>query len=99
IAAALILNGAPYPGTVGWSGEIGHVVVRPNGEDCACGNKGCLETYASAAAISRRHGASVPAEEVRARAEQNDEKAMAVWSEALDCLADGLAATTLLLDP
>lgn len=99
IAAALILNGAPYPGAVGWSGELGHMVVRPNGEDCACGNKGCLETYASAAAISRRHGASVPAEEVIARAEQNDEKAAEVWSEALDCLADGLAAATLLLDP
>ncbi|GAA1778607.1 ROK family protein [Actinomadura chokoriensis] len=99
IAAALILNGAPYAGTVGWSGEIGHVVVRPNGEDCACGNRGCLETYASAAAISRRHGASVPAEEVITRAEQNDEKAAKVWAEALDCLADGLAAATLLLDP
>jgi glucokinase len=99
IAAALILNGTPYPGTVGWSGEIGHVVVRPDGEACGCGNRGCLERYASAAAISRRHGASVPAEEVIARARRNDEKAAEVWSEALDCLADGLAATTLLLDP
>jgi glucokinase len=99
IAAALILNGAPYPGTVGWSGEIGHVVVRPDGEDCACGNRGCLETYASAAAISRRYGESVPAEEVIARAEKGDERAERVWSEALDTLADGLAATTLLLDP
>ncbi|WP_433464210.1 ROK family protein [Spirillospora sp. CA-128828] len=99
IAAALILNGTPYPGTVGWSGEIGHVVVRPNGEDCACGNKGCLETYASAAAISRRYGDSVPAEEVIARAGRNEERAAGVWSDALDTLADGLAATTLLLDP
>ncbi|SNR28334.1 ROK family protein [Actinomadura mexicana] len=99
IAAALILNGAPYPGTVGWSGEIGHVVVRPGGEPCACGNRGCLETYASAAAIARRHGEGVPAEEVVARARRGEEKAGRVWSEALDCLADGLAATTLLLDP
>ncbi|TDD68862.1 ROK family protein [Actinomadura darangshiensis] len=99
IAAALILNGAPYPGVVGWSGEIGHVVVRPDGEDCACGNRGCLETYASAAAISRRYGESVPAEEVIARAARDDERAARVWSEALDTLADGLAATTLLLDP
>ncbi|WP_433474264.1 ROK family protein [Spirillospora sp. CA-142024] len=99
IAAALILNGTPYPGTVGWSGEIGHVVVRPKGEDCACGNKGCLETYASAAAISRRYGDSVPAEEVIARAGKNEERAAGVWSDALDTLADGLAATTLLLDP
>lgn len=99
IAAALILNGVPYPGTVGWSGEIGHVVVRPGGEPCACGNRGCLETYASAAAISRRHGEGVPAEEVIARAGRGEEKAGRVWSEALDCLADGLAAATLLLDP
>ncbi|MFB4306241.1 ROK family protein [Actinomadura sp. GTD37] len=98
IAAALILNGTPYPGTLGWTGEIGHVVVRPDGEDCACGNKGCLETYASAAAISRRYGDSVPAEEVIARAGKDDH-ATQVWSDALDTLADGLAATTLLLDP
>ncbi|MEU9868411.1 ROK family protein [Actinomadura sp. NPDC048021] len=99
IAAALILDGAPYPGTVGWSGEIGHVVVRPGGEPCACGNRGCVETYASAAAISRRHGEGVPAEEVIARAGRGEEKAGRVWSEALDCLADGLAMTTLLMDP
>ncbi|MEV0661223.1 ROK family protein [Actinomadura luteofluorescens] len=99
IAAALVLNGAPYPGTVGWSGEIGHVVVRPGGEPCACGNRGCLETYASASAVSRRHGEGVPAEEVIARAGRGEEKAGRVWSEALDCLADGLAAATLLLDP
>ncbi|NVI92248.1 ROK family protein [Actinomadura sp. BRA 177] len=99
IAAALILNGAPYPGTLGWSGEIGHVVVRPNGADCACGNQGCLETYASASAISRRYGGLIPAEEVIARAAREDDRAKQVWSEALDTLADGLAATTLLLDP
>ncbi|MFI0367456.1 ROK family protein [Actinomadura sp. 1N219] len=99
IAAALIINNTPYPGAAGWSGEIGHVVVRPNGEDCACGNKGCLETYASAAAISRRYDENVPTKEVIARTKKNDEKAKQVWSDALDALADGLAATTLLLDP
>ncbi|WUI00824.1 ROK family protein [Spirillospora sp. NBC_00431] len=99
IAAALIIGNTPYPGVAGWSGEIGHVVVRPGGEDCACGNKGCLETYASAAAISRRYGEAVPAEEVIARAGRSDEKAKQVWSDALDTLADGLAATTLLMDP
>jgi glucokinase len=64
IAAALILNGTTYPGVSGWSGEVGHIVVRPGGEDCACGNKGCLETYASAASIARRYTtghAAVPA--------------------------------------
>ncbi|QXJ21869.1 ROK family protein [Actinomadura graeca] len=99
IAAALILNGAPYPGTSGWSGEAGHIVVRPGGEPCACGNRGCLETYASAASITRRHGADVPAEEVIALAAAGAPRAAVVWNEALDCLADGLAAATLFLDP
>ncbi|MEU5877519.1 ROK family protein [Spirillospora sp. NPDC047279] len=57
IAAALMINGAPYPGATSWSGEIGHIVVRPDGEPCACGARGCLETYASAASISRRYSA------------------------------------------
>ncbi|MGI5323093.1 ROK family protein [Actinomadura nitritigenes] len=147
IAAALILNGTTYPGVSGWSGEVGHIVVRPGGEDCACGNKGCLETYASAASIARRYttghaavlaaestpngaagttvGAAtstasgttvstaggapgtavdesgldtIRAEDVIARA-GTDDLATRIWSEALDCLADSLAATTLLLDP
>ncbi|WP_157430425.1 ROK family protein [Actinomadura macra] len=99
IAAALVLNGAPYPGTSGWSGEIGHIVVRPKGEPCACGNRGCLETYASAAAITRRHGADLPAEDVIALAATGAPRAAAVWNEALDCLADSLASATLFLDP
>jgi glucokinase len=41
----------------------------------------------------------VAAEEVMARAARGEERAGRVWSEALDCLADGLAAATLLLDP
>lgn len=38
----------------GWSaGEAGHMVLDPQGPDCACGSKGCLETLASATAIAR----------------------------------------------
>ncbi|MEV5574871.1 ROK family protein [Spirillospora sp. NPDC052269] len=98
IAAAMVLDGTPYPGSSGWSGEIGHVVVRPGGEPCACGNRGCLETYASASAIARRAG-GIPAEEVVERAAAGDERCAEVWSLALDTLADALAAATLMLDP
>ncbi|MFG2002174.1 ROK family protein [Spirillospora sp. NPDC048911] len=57
IAAAVMIDGAPYAGATSWGGEIGHIVVRPGGEPCACGAHGCLETYASAASISRRYAA------------------------------------------
>lgn len=55
IAGAMIIRGESYGGTAGWAGEIGHIPVFPGGERCACGQVGCLETYASAASIARRY--------------------------------------------
>jgi glucokinase len=56
IAGAMIIAGRPYGGSSGWGGEIGHISVFPDGERCACGQIGCLETYASAASVGRRYG-------------------------------------------
>ncbi|MCA4133489.1 ROK family transcriptional regulator [Arthrobacter sp. M4] len=47
IGAGLILNGAPYYGNVGITGEIGHATIHEHGMICRCGNRGCLETIAS----------------------------------------------------
>ncbi|HJW00881.1 MAG TPA: ROK family transcriptional regulator [Arthrobacter sp.] len=47
IGAGLILNGAPYYGNVGITGEIGHATIHEQGLVCRCGNRGCLETIAS----------------------------------------------------
>jgi|UniRef100_A0A7C3V728 glucokinase len=48
VGGGLILNGALWQGTAGTSGEVGHLTVEPDGEKCKCGNRGCLETVASA---------------------------------------------------
>ncbi|MER6299523.1 ROK family protein [Kitasatospora sp. NPDC001539] len=103
IAAALTIGGRPFAGSRGFAGELGHLVVRPGGDRCACGNRGCLETVASASAIARRYaeasgrtGAS--AREVAAGAESGDPLARRIWTEAIEALADGLAALTVLLD-
>ncbi|MDA0632417.1 ROK family protein [Nonomuraea sp. MCN248] len=101
IAGAMIVNGAPYEGDAGWSGEIGHIPVFPDGEQCACGQYGCLETYASAASVGRRYGLRAGLE--GARAEQvvisDDPIAIEVWDEAVEALSLALATYTLLLDP
>ncbi|WP_308250039.1 ROK family protein [Sphaerisporangium fuscum] len=55
IAGAVIIGHHPYGGSSGWGGEIGHIPVFPSGERCACGQIGCLETYASAASVARRY--------------------------------------------
>ena len=48
VGGGLILNGRLWAGAEGTSGEIGHVTVDPEGQRCHCGNRGCLETMASA---------------------------------------------------
>jgi predicted NBD/HSP70 family sugar kinase/biotin operon repressor len=51
IGAGLVLGGRLHHGATGIAGEIGHVQVRPDGAVCRCGNRGCLETVASAQAL------------------------------------------------
>ena len=48
----VFLKGRLWQGDgLGFSGEIGHMIVEPGGADCPCGSKGCLEAYASARAL------------------------------------------------
>ncbi|WP_461030870.1 ROK family protein, partial [Streptomyces sparsus] len=44
IAGAIGINGRVEAGAHGGAGEIGHIVVRPDGPECGCGQRGCLET-------------------------------------------------------
>ncbi len=54
VGAGIVLNGRLFYGDMFSAGEIGHVVVVENGQQCRCGNFGCLETVTSARAIVRR---------------------------------------------
>ena len=54
IAAGVIIDGELYKGAHNMAGEIGHVVIDPNGEVCNCGARGCLETLASGPAFTRQ---------------------------------------------
>ncbi|MEV7629346.1 ROK family protein [Actinoplanes sp. NPDC089786] len=58
IGAGLVLDGALYRGVRGWSGEIGHLPVHPDGRPCRCGARGCLEQYAGQEALLRAAGAA-----------------------------------------
>lgn len=54
VAAAALLDGEPYVGANHLAGEIGHVVVEPDGPPCACGGRGCLEALVSGPALVRQ---------------------------------------------
>lgn len=58
VGVGLVLDGALYRGSRSASGEIGHVVVDPDGSMCTCGKRGCLETEISAPLLGRRLGAA-----------------------------------------
>ena len=51
IGAGIIINGEMYRGRWGIAGEPGHIRVVPDGRLCGCGNRGCLEQYASGSAL------------------------------------------------
>jgi glucokinase len=68
IATAIVVDGMVRRGSTGRAGELGHIPVHPNGTRCECGRRGCLEAYASAAAIARRYALAAGSARTAARA-------------------------------
>ncbi|WKV76268.1 ROK family protein [Streptomyces sp. PCS3-D2] len=104
IAGAIGIAGRIEAGAHGYAGEIGHIVVRPGGPDCGCGQRGCLETLASAAAVSRAWAAAsgdpgADAADCARAVASGDARAREVWLAAVGALADGLVTAITLLDP
>lgn len=53
VGGGIVIGGKVYSGTHGVGSELGHMIIQMDGEMCSCGNRGCLERYASATAIIR----------------------------------------------
>ncbi|WP_327422532.1 ROK family protein [Streptomyces sp. NBC_01527] len=104
IAGAIGITGTIEAGAHGYAGEIGHIVVRPDGPDCGCGQRGCLETLASASAVSRAWAAAsgdpeADAADCAKAVDSGDPAAVRIWRDAVDALAAGLVTAITLLDP
>ncbi|MBZ6078550.1 ROK family protein [Microvirga puerhi] len=54
LGLGIVSDGHPFRGAFGNAGEIGHFVISPGGRACACGNRGCLERYASLHSLKER---------------------------------------------
>src|SRR3954454_17392237 len=76
IGAGIVIDGRLFGGAGGTAGEIGHTSLDETGDICRCGSRGCLETYASAAAIagllSRSLGEPLGPDDVTQRAVDGD---------------------------
>lgn len=102
VGGGLILDGQPYMGENGMAMEIGHIIVKPNGRLCGCGNLGCVEQYASATGVEKTYfqatGKNYTASKISDLAQNGDTKALAAFQLAGEYLAVSVAHTLKILD-
>lgn len=104
VGGALVDEGRLIIGGFGSAGELGHIVIDPGGRPCGCGNRGCLEQYASGTALMRvaREYLEDPGltPDALAQALQNDHpRAMEALIEACDAMGRGIASLVSVTDP
>ncbi len=106
VGAGIFVDGELFRGSHGYGGELGHVTVDPQGLPCACGSRGCLETFVGQDAIARRAGLPTPTEgltrhvtdDLVRRAEAGDRATLESLRDAGRVLGTALASTINVFD-
>ena len=102
IAAGIILDGRMRRGHRGVAGEIGHFPLLPDGPECECGLRGCLEALASGSAIAKQWpsttASSGSAELLIRRANAGDATATATLDPIVDHLAKAIYLLAITYD-
>ena len=99
VGGGIVIHGKPYSGAHGIGSEIGHMIIKMDGELCTCGNRGCFERYASATAIIRdakRAVAEDPKSLIMERCGGDPEKINA--KIVIDCAKEGDATAKRVFD-
>jgi predicted NBD/HSP70 family sugar kinase len=103
IGGGVIIDGSIYKGQAGTAGELGHVVVNPEGQVCRCGNRGCLATVAGGAALTgalrQTHGPDITLDDVITLLHEGDSGAVRLVADAGRAVGRALAGMCSLLDP
>ena len=98
LGGGVIVDGEPLRYTGECAGDLGHIILDPNGRRCTCGARGCLEAMVSSAALSERAGGR-PARDVVTTARQGDRPAADALAETGWWLGLGLASLSPLFAP
>jgi predicted NBD/HSP70 family sugar kinase len=105
LGGGIIMDGRPARGAYGMAGEVAHIVSVPGGRPCPCGNRGCLERYASLSAAQSAltgepEGASqVDPDLVSSAFERRDPKLLGWIEECAKHLRNAIVTTENLFDP
>lgn len=98
IGAGIFINGQIYRGSTGCAGEIGHMVVEPDGLPCPCGSRGCLEIYASSRGIINAAGTQ-DIQQAVSLAQDGNETVHSIFRQAARYLGIVLAGLVNALNP
>jgi glucokinase len=97
VGGGLIIDGKLHRGAHGTAGEVGHMIVDPNGPVDNCGQRGCLEAFVGGANLAKETGH--PAAELFAEAARGDRHARMVVERAARYMGIALISLTNILDP
>jgi glucokinase len=98
VGGGVVIGGDLWTGANGAAGAFGHITIDPNGPLCRCGQRGCLEQYASATAVATRYGRG-SARDAFGAAARGDAEAIAVIDWACEGLATGVANVIHAIQP
>jgi glucokinase len=102
VGGGLIVDGKLYAGQQGFAMEIGHIIIETGGRQCGCGNKGCMEQYASASGVAMSYSNAtqqqLTAHQIAELAEGGDKAAIDAYVLAANALAQALASIAKVLD-
>src|SRR2546423_6405193 len=97
VGGGLIIDGKLHRGGHGTAGEVGHMIIDPDGPLDNCGQRGCLEAFVSGTALARETGH--PAAELFAEAARGDRHARMVVERAARYMGIALISLTNVIDP
>jgi len=99
LGVGMTVDGVPLRFAYGCLGDIGHIIVQPNGPLCTCGGHGCAEILVSAPALAARYGAEASLRDVIEAAHARDPLAIAILEEAGAWLGIAIASIANTLFP
>ena len=107
MGSGIVVDGRLVHGSTGGAGELGHNILVPNGRQCSCGRKGCLETYTSARGIVQTYcelkgipvSADVDSKKIGDLANQGDPTALRTWEVVADQLGLAMANSVTFSAP
>jgi len=104
VGGAIVIDGELFRGGFGAGAELGHLRVVPNGLECGCGQRGCIEQYGSGRALLRfirqeKNDESITAEQAKVLLETGDAAALAALHTLGTWLGVAAASLSAVLDP